>query len=66
MKVKTIIQWQDPDGGWHEPGRIEDITVFDLADLIKVGTVEPVASADSEPASKTQRPATPPARGEER
>ena len=53
MKVITLIQWRDPDDVWHEPGEIADITVADLDDLIKSGTVEPVptepASADPTP-----------------
>lgn len=41
---RTLLQWTEPDGTTrHEPGEVTEIDparVFDLADLIKGGTVE--------------------------
>lgn len=49
MRVKTITQWQDPDGKFHEPGEVANVTVPDLADLIRAGTVEPVPEEPAKP-----------------
>lgn len=40
MRVRTLVQWQDPQGKFHEPEEIADVDVFDIEDLIAIGTVE--------------------------
>lgn len=54
-KYKTIRQWDDPSGQRHEIGEVAEIdpaVVFDLTDLIAIGTV----AVDAPPA-----PPAPPA-----
>lgn len=53
MKVKTLVAWNEPNKGdvpgkYHAPGDIAEIdpkVVFDLDDLLRLGTVEKVIEA---------------------
>jgi hypothetical protein len=57
MRVITLIEWQSPTGEWHKPGAVEDVSVFDLDDLIRIGTVAPAPEPAIVPAPT--KPAAP-------
>jgi hypothetical protein len=72
MRVKTLRQWQDPAGGWHDPGEeseIDPAIVFDLDILREIGALD-VLSTPAElppesaaPAKKSKAAANPPQEG---
>ena len=47
---ETLVHWQDPTGKFHNVGEVAEIdpvAVFDLADLVRIGTVRKVEMPNS-------------------
>lgn len=60
----TNVQWQDPNGTWHQPGEIavlDETLVFDWSHLVDEGTITVVDVVPSVPPDPTPAPTPDPA-----